>query len=335
MRWIAGLVAVLIGSVALGQTFVPPMDRLYEDRLVPESDRYLSVRLFDVQIDHARAKDPAQYIITSPDDPNYAADKRVHPEAAGSRTRAVRVALRKELLVKQTAIFLRLPQPMKNGCSYAVAIADIGAQSLPELPATPFDDRRQINDNIRVNQLGYLPGYAKHAYVGQYMGDLGPMPFDVQSFEILDAAGQVVFSGKPQRRDINEELVGQEVLELDFTAFQTPGTYRLRLPGVGLSYEFVIGPRALNPLYANYMRGHYHQRCGHAVDGDYSRHAREACHLDDAFIDAQSEKTNFTKPKNPPFYPTNYDGRKQKATGGHHDGSGAVPSISRHASMMR
>jgi PKD repeat protein len=319
-HWISTLMILLSITTASAQaTFEPPMDRLYENRLVAESSRVLSINLFDVPIDHAKAKDPTQFTITSPDDPNYAAGKTVHPTASGSRTRAVRVSIRKELLVKQTAIFLQLPQPLKNGCSYDVAIADIGAANLPDLPAIAFDDTKQINDNIRLNQLGYLPDYAKHAYVGQYMGDAGPMPLSADSFEILDAAGKVVHTGTPRPRTTNNNLVGQQVVELDFTAFKTPGTYRLRVPGIGLSYDFVIGDNALNPLYVNYMRGHYHQRCGHAVDAAHSRHPREACHLDDAFIDAKAEQTNFTNPKNPPFYPTNYDGRKQKATGGHHD----------------
>ena len=105
---------------------------------------------------------------------------------------------------------------------------------------------------------------------------------------------------------------------MDFTKLQTPGEYRLRVPGVGLSYDFRIADTALNPLYVNYMRGHYHQRCGHAIDAAFSRHAREACHLDDAYIEEESQKTNFTNPKNPPYYPTTF-GRHLKATGGHHD----------------
>src|SRR5687767_10540765 len=76
------------------RTFPGPMDRLYENRLEAESAGYLSLRLFNLPLDPARAADPARYTIISADDPAYAAGKRVHPTAAGSRTRVARAAVR-------------------------------------------------------------------------------------------------------------------------------------------------------------------------------------------------------------------------------------------------
>src|SRR5690606_4815432 len=99
----------------------------------------------------------------------YAADRSVRPVRAGSRTHAIRVLQRHDMLVKQTVIFLELPEAMKRGCTYAVQIGDLGVQVPPVEPVL-FDDTRQISDNIRLNQLGYLPGYDKIAYLGQYMG---------------------------------------------------------------------------------------------------------------------------------------------------------------------
>jgi glycosyl hydrolase family 9/cellulase-like Ig domain-containing protein/PKD domain-containing protein len=297
--------------------FPPPMDTLYENRLQAESAEYLSINLYNIPVDPTRASNPALFTITSPDDPAYAAGKQVRAVASGSRTRAIRVAIRKKLLVKGTHIFLKLPAPMKNGKTYGVTTGDLGAP-VPALKAVRFDDGKQVNDNIRVNQLGYLPAYAKRAYLGQYMGDLGGMPFAAAAFELLDGQGRKVFSGPVGKRGVNDELVGQIVYELDFSAFKTPGTYRLRVPGVGLSYPFEIGPGALNPAFANLMRGHYHQRCGMAIDPAYSRHDRDACHLDDAYLEQKAEKTNFTKPKNP-FYPAQYDNQRRPATRGHHD----------------
>lgn len=296
----------------------PPMDALYADHVAAESARFLSINLFNTPVDPSKASDPSSFVIVSDDDPGFAPAKRVHPVAAGSRARAVRVALRKDLLVRATNIFLQLPQPMKAGRHYSVRASGI-FEAVPALPAVLFDDTRQISDNIHLNQLGYPSDVAKRAYLGQYMGDAGAMPFDADTFHLIDADGKTVFTGKPMRRNVAENVVGQAVYELDFTAFRTAGTYRIHVPGVGVSYAFEIGPRAINPLFTNYMRGHYHQRCGAEVSTAYSRHARGACHLDDAFIDEAVEKTNFVKPKNPPLYPTRYDGRQQKAVGGHHD----------------
>jgi hypothetical protein len=167
-------VLFLAAGVALGDPgeFVPPMDHLYDNRLQVECSDYLSVNLYNVPIDPAWAADASHFTIVSADDPAYAEAKAVHPLEAGSRNRAVRVAERKTLLVKQAAIFLHLPSPMLNGHSYRVAFTG-GPADLPALPPVACDDTRQINDDFRVNQLGYLPNYAKHAYIGQYMGSLG------------------------------------------------------------------------------------------------------------------------------------------------------------------
>ena len=78
----------------------------------------------------------------------------------------------------------------------------------PDLLPLLFDDSRQVSDNIRLNQLGYLPDRNKHAYLGQYMGDAGPMPFEATEFHLLDAGGQKVHTGQPTRREVNEKLVG-------------------------------------------------------------------------------------------------------------------------------
>lgn len=97
---------VLLGSIARaadGQ-FLPPMDRLYENRLEAESAQYISINLYNLPVDARKAADPGQYLITSSDDPAFKDGLR--PEKSGSRTRAVRVPLRKDMLVKHTAIFL-------------------------------------------------------------------------------------------------------------------------------------------------------------------------------------------------------------------------------------
>jgi hypothetical protein len=297
--------------------FGPPMDTLYQNRLHAESGEFLSINLFNVATDHAKAADPSQFVITSPDDPAYAAGKSVSPLRSSSRTRAIRVALRKDLLVKATCIFLKLPWPMQNGKSYQVQVGDLGGQ-VPVLPAIIFNDRRQTSDNIRVNQLGYLPGFAKYAYLGQYVGKPGGMEFPAKEFHLLDEAGKGVFTGAVKPRGVNDQFVGQVVYELDFSKFQTPGEYRLYVPGVGLSYPLEIGPGALNPFYAGFMRGNYHQRCGMEITKEFSRHHRPACHLDDAFLDANVEKLRFVAPKNP-LYHTRYDGKQHLAVRGHHD----------------
>ena len=301
--------------------FPPPMDTLYQNRLQIESADYLSVHLFDITIDHAKIKDTSHFAIQSKNDARYEANAQIHPVNISSRSRAVRVPDRKSMLVKETVIFLQVPQPLQNGKSYSVTIANIASENVkyPALLPVTFDERRQTNDNIRVNQMGYLPGQQKYAYLGQYLGSSGGMKFNAQTFDLLSVSGQSAFQGNIKLRGVRDELVGQIVYELDFSPFKVPGTYRIFVPGVGLSYPFDIGAGALNPAFVNLMRGSYHQRCGDAIDEKISRHHRPACHLDDAYLDQSVEKLNFVKPKNQsPLYPVKYGGQ-QTAIHGHHD----------------
>jgi len=325
-RNLSTLLIVLITLAALGATclaaeppvFLPPMDNLYNNRVQVESSEYLSINLYNVPVDPAWAGDAAHFTIVSASDPDYAEAKAVHPSESGMRCRAVRVANRKDLLVKQTAIFLHLPMAMKNGDAYRVVIAPSDAAS-PALPPVPCDDTRQINDDIRVNQLGYIPGYSAHAYIGQYLGSLGGMKVTADKFELWDENGKSAFSGTIAPRGQRDDLVGQMVYDLDFSSFKGNGTYQIHVPGIGLSYPFEIGSGAMNPLYVNYLRGHYQQRCGMAVDPAFIRQARPACHLDDVYWDQAVEKLKFVAPKKPPLYPANYDGKIHPAIHGHHD----------------
>ena len=325
------IVAAVMLLVTVGRAQVPPpppMDVLFDNRLVAESDEWLSINLFwtgidaKVGVEPAKAKDAGNFLIFSPDDPRFG-EKGLPPVAAGSRTRTIKIPQRNTQMVKATAVFLKLSQPMTAGHHYGVRLAgEVGealkAASAP-LPALLFDDRQTINENLRLNQLGYVPGYPKIAYLGQYLGDAGALETGAKEFALLDAAGKTVFTGPIKPRGINDELVGHKVYELDFTAFETEGTYRLHVPGIGVSYTIDIGKRALLPLYVNLMRGNFQERCGQAMEKPYFRHVREACHLDDAYLDAEAEKSKFVEPKHPPLFATKYDGQIHPAIHGHHD----------------
>jgi hypothetical protein len=294
------------------------MDRLYRDRLEAESAEVLSITLFDASLDPASIHDPQLYQIISDGDPAYARDKQVRPASVSVRRRVVRLSERHDLMLKPTVIFLALPAAMTQGCRYRVS-ADRAHAGISPLAAVTFDDAHQVNDNIRVNHLGYLPGYAKRAYVGQYLGDGGAMPIKARSFQLVDAGGKVRFSGVLTRRKQGEEFVGQEVWEADFSAVDGPGTFRVRVPGLGVSHPFAITADAYNPAYANLMRGNYHQRCGADIPAGWSRFARPACHLDDALVDPAAAKLPFVAPKSPPLYESDLTVKQRTATRGHHD----------------
>jgi PKD repeat protein len=311
-----------------------PMATQFADSIKTESPSFLSLWLQNTALKEADFKDPASFTIQSSDDPAYAPDKKIAPISISARCRTTRVSNRKTLLVKTTAVFLELPTPMKPGASYTITSTLAGIPSAP----VKFSDKTSISDNIHVNQVGYLPTQEKIAYLGQYAGTRGPLPFTAQSFELLDRNGKSVFTGKPTRRTIKPTkdgqpiegpdqsitLTGQELYDLDFTPFNTPGTYRLYVPGVGISYPFDLGPSALNVAYINLMRGNLIQRCGCDIPLSITRHGHEACHIDDAFVDPAALTSNFVQqPKDKkgtvPIYKPVHEKEQRKATGGHHD----------------
>ena len=93
---------------------------------------------------------------------------------------------------------------------------------------------------------GYVPGARKYAYLGDWLGSAGPLPLDgPKEFVLVDeSTGHVALRGTPTLRmphDRKESpstssihnLTGEDVYELDFSAFNTPGRFFLSVPGVG------------------------------------------------------------------------------------------------------
>jgi hypothetical protein len=130
---------------------------------------------------------------------------------------------------------------------------------------------------IHVNQDGYLASFSKKAKIGYYLGSLGEMQLSLSpsiNFEIDDATtGQSVWVSSAQTPAVYLTSRGdtgwntgqaqyQHVLEADFTGFTTPGTYQLKVPGLGTSFPFVINNSTALKWARTYALGLYHQRCG-------------------------------------------------------------------------
>lgn len=143
---------------------------------------------------------------------------------------------------------------------------------------------------FKIDQVGYMPQAPKFAYVGAWLGTAGPLPLhrelDGREFVLADdATGETVFSGKLRARMADPTnkngapFTGEEVLELDFSAFKTPGKYHLRIPGVGRSFAFRIGDDTMAEAFYIHARGLFHQRCGIAKTRPHTFWEQKACHL--------------------------------------------------------
>ena len=108
---------------------------------------------------------------------------------------------------------------------------------------------------------GYLPEGRKVALAG---------PGEARRFVLLDGSGKVAHKGtaKPV------SWKGNSFMELDFSAFRKPGTYRIRY-GDSLSNPFPIGEAIWEEPLWNVLNFYYCQRCGYPVEGIH-----DVCHAD-------------------------------------------------------
>ncbi|HEY3861980.1 MAG TPA: glycoside hydrolase family 9 protein [Verrucomicrobiae bacterium] len=158
----------------------------------------------------------------------------------------------------------------------------------------------RFNPAIHVNQEGYLPSFSKQGMAGYYLGSLGEMPIPASAgFELVDAnSGAVVFQGPlTLRPDVGYEytpLPYQQVYQADFSAFSTPGQYRLVIPGLGGSMPFRID-EGIGMCFARaYALGLYHQRCGADLGLPYTRFQHDACHVAPASVPMPASSYGFS-----------------------------------------
>src|SRR5205814_775707 len=97
---------------------------------------------------------------------------------------------------------------------------------------------------------------------------------------VENSSGNVVFTGQlVQRRDVGYNYAPyQKVYEADFSAFNTPGQYRLVVSDLGASYLFRIDEGVAAAFARTYALGLYHQRCGADNSLPFTRFVHEICH---------------------------------------------------------
>lgn len=141
---------------------------------------------------------------------------------------------------------------------------------------------------IKVDQVGYLPGAAKVAVVTAA----------AETFEVKRASDHVtVFKSTLGPASLDADT-GDSVQIADFTKLHEAGTYYLDVPGVGRSWTFSIRPDVFLHTYYLAMRAFYGQRCGTAVDlgPEFPGYTHAACHLKGEFHSSsgkQGERDNI------------------------------------------
>lgn len=145
-----------------------------------------------------------------------------------------------------------------------IVTAQQGAIELPKPP--------ERSQTIKVSQIGFLQNAPK----------IGVIPnTTATAFEIINVADDsVAFDGplsENQYWDPSEETVKQA----DFSALQTPGTYRLRVEGKEDSHAFTIDNSVYSEAHDAALKAYYYNRASIALEPQFAgQWARAAGHPD-------------------------------------------------------
>lgn len=151
---------------------------------------------------------------------------------------------------------------------------EIGQTEIP-LPTPRAEPTEEVVvRQVSINQVGYFPNAPKIAV----LADAGSSR---KTWSLLDAAtGQMLLAGITAAPYV-DAASGDTVHTIDFSAFTTPGTYRLLVDGV-FSPEFVIGDNIYNQLKIDALWYFYLNRAGIELAPEYAGEwARAAGHLSD------------------------------------------------------
>ncbi len=131
---------------------------------------------------------------------------------------------------------------------------------------------------ISVNQLGYYPNLSKVAVLGDNAGDIlyGASKISLSKssydFDVCDAkTGTVKYSGTSSS-GMNDKDSGDKVFKLDFTEFNEPGTYYIKV-GEWRSFDFKIGDDIYSDsshnMLTNAINYFYQNRSGVDIEEKY------------------------------------------------------------------
>ena len=227
----------------------------------------------------AEAQKAALWQISSPDDKSFATTQPLNVWRK-SKPMNTDHTLTSEL---DHWLFLQLPQPMKQGCTYQVNIPQgIGADK--EQLSVCFDVWNAQSEAIHVNIIGYSPAEAVHAAdLYQWLGDGGQRDYrswegrKVYIYNVKTKKKQNVGTVKfwKSSADAAQEagkkaLIGTDVWNIDFKA-TTPGRYRLVVEDVGCSMDFDIASDVYFQPFRYSVRGYYYMRLGEPKDPEHVR----------------------------------------------------------------
>lgn len=262
------------------------------ENVVHTPDHFVGERISAEVIDS-----PEAYLISSEDDPSYAAE--THPMEIARKTKPVDIALQPGRgwdSATESVIYLSLPRALHEGKTYRVAFR------LGDLRPVDFiyDVDRLRSDAVHVSHVGFHPNDPiKVAFLSTWMGSGGPLDYqEGLDFSVIDTKARVeVYSSQTTlAKSLSEaedasgrNFNGTNVYLLDFSALDHEGEFVIVVEGIGRSYPFSISRDAWRRAFYVSARGFYHQRSGIELGPSYTTfHRPRSFHPDDGLPIYQS-----------------------------------------------
>ncbi len=178
----------------------------------------------------------------------------------------------------EQTIYIKAPVSLTQGKTYTIEInSNTNSDTLSK--TLTFDIFNSPSEAIHLNMVGYINDASiKPVDLYLWMGDGGARDYSsfvgkkVYIYNVNTSASQQVATvsfWKNQGQDVYwVDLTASNVWKADFTGFNTPGTYRIAIEGVGCSENFEIKKYAYFEPFRLSTLGYFYMRVGE--DSNYT-----------------------------------------------------------------
>ena len=161
----------------------------------------------------------------------------------------------------------------------------------------PFSDHYLETPLIQVNQVGYNPRAARrYAYVYGWMGDGGAADLSglpasaevlIEPLHPLEARSAAATGLAITQRSESDEDAAGEVRQIDLSTVPAAEgvRYRVRVPGVGISWPTAVSEEAAHKAFYAVWRGLFHNRWCGDLDADSTEWSRPPDHCEAYFVE--------------------------------------------------
>ena len=237
------------------------------------------------------------YTISSSDDPAYAS--ALAPQQLWRKSKGTEFAVAYDGSVphaKEHWVYLTLPSPLQRGKTYTITTGNLAKNK--NIWQLTYDEKQLRSEAIHVNTVAYeAEAEAKYGYLYHWAGTGGAVNlsmYDGAPFSLVNTqSNQSVFTGQvtfrkgknnvetfvnTSRNTPNQNFLGADVYECDFSSFSTPGEYTLVIDGIGRSFPFEVKQEAFFQPYFLAMKGLYQNRSGIELKAPFTDFPRPAPH---------------------------------------------------------